>query len=55
MHLVTLDNRRLEAFRRANVPIPYKLLRPEKALRELLFKLSTKNQGTSIRVRRGRD
>lgn len=55
MHLITLDNRRLEAFRRANVPVPYVRVPPEVAARELARKFTTKNGGTSIRVRRGRN
>lgn len=46
----TLDNRRLEAFRRAGVKVPYRMATPEEASREA-WKFTTKNGGTSIRVR----
>ena len=48
--LFTLDNRRLEAFRRAEVPIPYRMATPEEAAAEA-WKFTTRNSGTSIRVR----
>lgn len=48
--LFTLDNRRLEAFRRAEVPIPYRMATPEEAAAEA-WKFTTRNNGTSIRVR----
>ena len=50
--LYTLDNRRLEAFRRAGVRVPYRMATPEEfaqAVRKGRF--STRNQGTSITVR----
>jgi len=47
----TLDNRRLEAFRRAGVPIPYRMATPEEAAEEQ-WKFTTRNGGTSIRVRK---
>jgi hypothetical protein len=46
----TLDNRRLEAFRRAETPVPYRMATPEEAAAEA-WKFTTKNGGTSIRVR----
>ena len=46
----TLDNRRLEAFRRAGVPIPWRLATPEE-VEEDAFKFTTKNGGISVRVR----
>lgn len=48
--LFTLDNRRLEAFRRAETPIPYRMATPEEAAAEA-WKFTTRNNGTSIRVR----
>ena len=48
--LFTLDNRRLEAFRRADVPIPYRDATPAEAAREA-YKFTTKNDGQSIRIR----
>ncbi len=46
----TLDNRRLEAFRRAGVPIPWRLATPKEAAAEA-WKFTTTNGGVSIRVR----
>ena len=48
--LFTLDNRRLEAFRRAGVDVPYQMATPEEAANEA-WKFTTENGGTSIRVR----
>jgi hypothetical protein len=48
--LFTLDNRRLEAFRRAGVSIPWRMATEEEIAAED-WKFSTKNQGASIRVR----
>jgi hypothetical protein len=48
--LFTLDNRRLEAFRRASVPVPYRMATPEE-VQEEAWKFTTRNQGVSIRVR----
>ena len=48
--LFTLDNRRLEAFRRAGVDVPYRMATPEEAASEA-WKFTTRNQGTEIRVR----
>lgn len=50
--LFTLDNRRLEAFRRAGVPIRYRYATPQEAAREA-FKFTTRNRGQSVRVRGG--
>jgi hypothetical protein len=50
--LFTLDNRRLEAFRRAGVPIRYRYATPEEAANEA-FKFTTRNGGQSVRVRGG--
>ena len=48
--LFTLDNRRLEAFRRAGVSIPYRMASPQEAAAER-WKFTTRNGGTSIRIR----
>ena len=48
--LFTLDNRRLEAFRRAGVHAPYRMATPEEAASEA-WKFTTRNNGISIRVR----
>lgn len=48
--LFMLDNRRLEAFRRAETPIPYRMATPQEAAAEA-GKFTTRNNGTSIRVR----
>ncbi len=50
--LFTLDNRRLEAFRRAGVPIRYRYATPQEAASEA-FKFTTRNGGQSVRVRGG--
>ncbi len=49
-NLFTLDNRRLEAFRRAETQIPYQMATPAEAAAEA-WKFTTRNGGTSIRVR----
>jgi hypothetical protein len=46
----TLDNRRLEAFRRAGVNIPYRMASAAEVA-EADWKFSSKNDGASIRVR----
>jgi hypothetical protein len=46
----TLDNRRLEAFRRAGAPVPYRMATPGE-VRDEAWKFTTRNQGVSIRVR----
>ena len=48
--LFTLDNRRLEAFRRAGVDIPYRYATPEEIARER-WKFTTTNEGMTILVR----
>jgi hypothetical protein len=48
----SLDNRRLEAFRRAGVDIPYRQATPEEAAAEA-WKFTTRNGGESIRIRGG--
>lgn len=49
-HLFTLDNRRLEAFRRAGVEVPYRMATSEEAEVEA-WKFTTQSRGTTIRVR----
>jgi hypothetical protein len=46
----TLDNRRLEAFRRAGVAIPWRMATAEEIEQEA-FKFTTTNGGVSIKVR----
>jgi hypothetical protein len=46
----TLDNRRLEAFRRAGMAIPFRLATAEE-INEETWKFTTKNAGVSVRVR----
>jgi hypothetical protein len=46
----TLDNRRLEAFRRAGVEIPWRLATAEEIERGS-FKFTTTNGGVSVKVR----
>jgi hypothetical protein len=48
--LFTLDNRRLEAFRRAGIAIPWRMATPEEANREK-WKFTTTNEGISVRIR----
>jgi RHS repeat-associated protein len=48
--LFTLDNRRLEAFRRAGVEVPYRMATPDEIVNET-WKFTTRNKGISIRVR----
>ncbi len=48
--LYTLDNRRLEAFRRAGVNVPYRMATSEEIAAEG-WKFTTRNEGISIRVR----
>lgn len=48
--LFTLDNRRLEAFRRAGLNVPYRMATPEEARAEI-WKFTTKNGGISVRIR----
>ena len=46
----TLDNRRLEAFRRAGMAIPWRLATAEEIANEA-FKFTTTNGGVSVKVR----
>jgi|SRR6266851_2584644 len=46
----TLDNRRLEAFRRAGVEAPWRLATPEE-IATLVWKFTTPNEGVSVRMR----
>ena len=48
--LFTLDNRRLEAFRRAEVEVPTRMATPQEIAEEG-WKFTTKNDGVSIRIR----
>lgn len=48
--LYTLDNRRLEAFRRAGVAIPYRMATEEEIAVES-WKFTTKTDGMIVRVR----
>jgi hypothetical protein len=46
----SLDNRRLEAFRRAGVDVPYRMATPGEYAGEA-WKFTTKNDGISVQVR----
>ena len=48
--LYTLDNRRLEAFRRASVDFPVRMATPQEIIDEA-WKFTTPNDGLSIRIR----
>jgi hypothetical protein len=48
--LFTLDNRRLEAFRRAGVNLPWRMATEEEIAADS-WKFTTTNQGISVRVR----
>ncbi len=48
--LFTLDNRRLEVYRRAGRPVPYRWASPEEERGEQ-WKFTTRNGGISVRVR----
>src|SRR5438094_231963 len=48
--LFTLDNRRLEAFRRAGVEIPWRMA-PSEEIAVEAWKFTTANQGASVKVR----
>lgn len=50
--LFTLDNRRLEAFRRAEVDVPVRVATPQEIAAEA-WKFTTHNEGLSIRIRGG--
>jgi hypothetical protein len=49
--LYTLDNRRLEAFRRAGVDVPYRMATPEEIEEEVKRKFDPDAAETTIRVR----
>ncbi len=51
-NLFTLDNRRLEAFRRAEVDVNYRMATPQEIAHDA-FKFTTQNNGVSIRIRGG--
>lgn len=46
----SLDNRRLDAFRRARVDVPYRMATPAEIVAEA-WKFTTTNDGVSVRVR----
>ncbi len=48
--LFTIDNRRLSAFQQAGVPIRYRMATPQEIAANL-WKFTTKNGGTSVRIR----
>ena len=48
--LFILDNRRLEAFRRAGGQVPYRMATPEEIAAEM-WKFTSSNGGTSIHIR----
>ena len=48
--LYTLDNRRLEAFRRAGVDVPVRMATPQEVTEEG-WKFTTTNDGLAIRIR----
>ena len=48
--LYSLDNRRLEAFRRAGLQIPYRLATAQETAAEA-WKFSSTNDGISIQIR----
>ena len=48
--LFTLDNRRLEAFRKAGIQVPYRLATAEEIFAEA-WKFTSINDGISIRIR----
>lgn len=50
--LYTLDNRRLEAFRRAGIDVPVRMATPQEVTEED-WKFTTSNDGVSIRMRGG--
>lgn len=50
--LFTLDNRRLEAFRRAGLEVPYRMATADEIASQS-WKFTTKNQGISVIVRGG--
>lgn len=46
----TLDNRRLEAFRRARLRVPYRMA-TEKEIADEIWKLTSKDGGFDIKIR----
>ena len=48
--LFTLDNRRLEAFRRAEMDVPFRMATPDET-EAARWKFTTTNGGVSVRVR----
>ena len=48
--LFTLDNRRLEAFRRAGIKIPFRMATPKEISAEG-WKFTSSNVGSNIRIR----
>lgn len=48
--LIILDNKRLEAFRRAEMDMPYRMATPQEAASEG-WKFTTRNDGVTIRIR----
>jgi hypothetical protein len=48
--LFTLDNRRLEAFRRAGLDVPVRMATPQEIAEES-WKFTTNNDGVSIQIR----
>jgi hypothetical protein len=50
--LFTLDNRRLAAFQKAGVDVPYRMATPKEVATDA-FKFTTQNEGISIRIRGG--
>jgi hypothetical protein len=48
--LFTLDNRRLEAFRRAGIDVPVRKASPQEIVDEA-WKFTTDNDGVSVRIR----
>ena len=49
-NLYSLDNRRLEAFRRTGIHVPYRMATADEERNET-YKFTTMNEGNSIRVR----
>ncbi len=51
--LYTLDNRRLEAFRRAGAAVPYRMATAREIRREWARKFTTTSDGVAVTVRGG--
>ena len=51
-NLFTLDNRRLVAFQRTGVEVPYRMATSRETQREFTKKFSTTTEGIGIRIRR---